>query len=103
MQFALKVIGAIALWIIGRRLIHFAVKMLVRTLKWPFDQTVAGYIATAASVLAGKLTRSPVTEERLRHRAFSPGGGSHLGLAGPTGAPPPSPARKRVTSDNSGP
>lgn len=50
-QFALKVIGAIVLWLIGRRLIHFGVRMLVRTLKWPFDQTVAGYIGTAASVL----------------------------------------------------
>ena len=50
-QFALKVVGAIVLWIIGRRLIGFGVTMLVRTLKRPFDQTVAGYIGTAASVL----------------------------------------------------
>ena len=50
-QFALKVVGAIALWLIGRRLIRFAVAMLVRTLKYPFDQTVAGYIGTATSVL----------------------------------------------------
>jgi small conductance mechanosensitive channel len=50
-QFALKVVGAIALWLIGRRLIRFAVTMLVRTLKYPFDQTVAGYIGTATSVL----------------------------------------------------
>ena len=50
-QFALKVVGAIALWFIGRRLIRFAVTMLVRTLKYPFDQTVAGYIGTATSVL----------------------------------------------------
>jgi small conductance mechanosensitive channel len=50
-QFALKVVGAIALWLVGRRLIRFAVSMLVRTLKYPFDQTVAGYIGTATSVL----------------------------------------------------
>ena len=50
-QFALKVVGAIALWLVGRWLIRFAVKMLVRTLKYPFDQTVAGYIGTATSVL----------------------------------------------------
>jgi small conductance mechanosensitive channel len=49
--FALKVVGAIALWLIGRWLIRFAVAMLVRTLKYPFDQTVAGYIGTATSVL----------------------------------------------------
>jgi small conductance mechanosensitive channel len=50
-QFALKVVGAIALWLVGRWLIRLAVKMLVRTLKYPFDQTVAGYIGTATSVL----------------------------------------------------
>jgi small conductance mechanosensitive channel len=50
-QFALKVAGAIALWIIGRALIRFAVRLLVRSLKVPFDQTVAGYIGTATSVL----------------------------------------------------
>jgi small conductance mechanosensitive channel len=51
LQFGLKVLGAIALWIVGRWLIRFAVRMLVRSLKYPFDQTVAGYIGTAASVL----------------------------------------------------
>jgi small conductance mechanosensitive channel len=50
-QFALKVVGAIALWFVGRWLIRLAVRMLVRTLKYPFDQTVAGYIGTATSVL----------------------------------------------------
>jgi small conductance mechanosensitive channel len=49
--FALKVVGAIALWVIGRWLIRFAVRLLVRSLKYPFDQTVAGYIGTAVSVL----------------------------------------------------
>ncbi len=50
-QFALKVLGAIVLWLIARRLIQFTVRLLVRSLKYPFDQTVAGYIGTAVSVL----------------------------------------------------
>lgn len=50
-QLALKVVGAIVLWVIARRLIAFAVRLLVRSLKYPFDQTVAGYIGTAVSVL----------------------------------------------------
>ena len=49
--FGLKALGAIALWIVGRALIRFAVRLLVRSLKYPFDQTVAGYIGTASSVL----------------------------------------------------
>lgn len=50
-QFALKVVGAIVLWVIGRRLIEFARRLVVRSLKYPFDQTVATYIGTAVSVL----------------------------------------------------
>jgi len=50
-QFLLKVVGAIVRWIVGRGLIRFAVRVLVRSLKFPFDQTVAGYIGTATSVL----------------------------------------------------
>jgi small conductance mechanosensitive channel len=46
----LKVLGAIVLWIIGRWLIEFARRMVVRSLKYPFDQTVASYIGTAVSV-----------------------------------------------------
>jgi small conductance mechanosensitive channel len=46
----LKVLGAIVLWIIGRWLIEFARRMVVRSLKYPFDQTVAAYIGTAVSV-----------------------------------------------------
>jgi small conductance mechanosensitive channel len=49
--FVLKVIGAFALWIIGRRLIDFGTRLLVRSLKFPFDQTVAAYIGTAVKVL----------------------------------------------------
>src|SRR5262245_47619299 len=50
-QFALKVVGAIALWVVGRALIRFGVRILVRTLKHPVDSTVAAYIGTAVSVL----------------------------------------------------
>ncbi len=50
-QFALKVLGAIVLWLIARRLIQFTVRLLVRSLKYTFDQTVAGYIGTAVSVV----------------------------------------------------
>jgi small conductance mechanosensitive channel len=49
--FVLKVIGAFILWIIGRRLIDFGTRLLVRSLKFPFDQTVASYIGTAVKVL----------------------------------------------------
>lgn len=51
LAFGLKVLGALALWIIGRRVIGFAVVLLVRTLKYPFDQTVASYIGTTVKVL----------------------------------------------------
>jgi small conductance mechanosensitive channel len=50
-QFGLKVLGAIVLWLVGRKLIGFGVGLLGRTLKPPFDQTVARYIGTAVSVL----------------------------------------------------
>jgi small conductance mechanosensitive channel len=49
--FAWKVAGAIVLWLVARRLIAFAVRLLVKSLKYPFDQTVAGYIGTAVSVV----------------------------------------------------
>ncbi|HEU4440353.1 MAG TPA: mechanosensitive ion channel family protein [Methylomirabilota bacterium] len=49
--FVLKVVGALVLWIIGRRLIDFGTRLLVRSLKYPFDQTVAAYIGTAVKVL----------------------------------------------------
>jgi len=48
---ALKVVGAIILWIIGRKLIEFGRRLVVKSLKYPFDQTVAGYIGTAVSVV----------------------------------------------------
>jgi small conductance mechanosensitive channel len=50
-SFALKVIGALVLWTIGRRLIQFGTGLLVRSLKYPFDQTVAAYIGTTVKVL----------------------------------------------------
>jgi small conductance mechanosensitive channel len=49
--FALKVIGALVVWVIGRTLIRFAARLVVRSLRYPFDQTVAAYIGTAVSVL----------------------------------------------------
>ena len=50
-QFGLKVVGSIVLWIIGRKLIEFGRRLVVRSLKYPFDQTVAAYIGTAVSVI----------------------------------------------------
>jgi small conductance mechanosensitive channel len=50
-HFALRVVGALVLWVVARRLIHFGVGLLVKSLKYPFDQTVAGYIGTAVSVV----------------------------------------------------
>ena len=49
--FALKVLGAVAVWLIARRVIAVVARMVVRSLKLPFDQTVAGYIGTAVAVL----------------------------------------------------
>ena len=49
--FGLKVLGAIALWIIGRRLIHFVVALMQRGLRrQPIDPTVIGFIGSAVSV-----------------------------------------------------
>jgi small conductance mechanosensitive channel len=50
-QFGIKVVGALVLWLVARRVIRFGVDLLVRSLKYPFDQTVAAYIGTATSVL----------------------------------------------------
>jgi small conductance mechanosensitive channel len=49
--FVLKVIGAVIIWVVGRRLIHYAARLVVRSLRYPFDQTVAAYIGTAVSVM----------------------------------------------------
>src|SRR5215472_11924288 len=48
---ALKVVGAIILFVIGRKLIDLARRLVVRSLKYPFDQTVAYYIGTAVFVI----------------------------------------------------
>src|SRR5499427_7518268 len=48
---ALKVVGAIILLVIGRKLIDLARRLVVRSLKYPFDQTVAYYIGTAVFVI----------------------------------------------------
>jgi small conductance mechanosensitive channel len=49
--FALKVLGAIVVWLIARRVIGYVARLVVRSLKYPFDQTLAGYIGTAVAVL----------------------------------------------------
>jgi len=49
--FGAKVIGAIILWIVGRRVIRFAVALTVRSLAHRLEPTVAGYLGTAASVV----------------------------------------------------
>src|SRR5262245_36748428 len=49
--FGLKVLGAIAIWIIGRRLIRFCVGLMQRGLKrQPIDPTVIGFLGSALSV-----------------------------------------------------
>ena len=49
--FALKVLGAIAVWLVARRVIAYIARLVVRSFKPPFDPTVAGYIGTAVVVL----------------------------------------------------
>jgi small conductance mechanosensitive channel len=49
--FGAKVIGAIIIWIVGRRLIRLATTLTVRSLTHRLDPTVAGYLGTAASVI----------------------------------------------------
>jgi small conductance mechanosensitive channel len=51
-QVALKVLGAIILWIVGRALIRFALKLMVRALdRQTLDPTVVGYLRSALSIL----------------------------------------------------
>ena len=51
-QFGLKVLGAIALWVIGRRLIALSVSMAQRALRrQSVETTVLPYIGQAISVL----------------------------------------------------
>jgi small conductance mechanosensitive channel len=51
-QFGLKALGAIALWIIGRRLIAFSVRLVTAGLRrQPIDPTVVGFTGSAISVL----------------------------------------------------
>ena len=48
----LKILGALALWLIGRRLIELAVRIVHRTLaRQLFDATLSQYLETAMSVL----------------------------------------------------
>src|SRR5215510_522987 len=50
--FLLKVVGAIVVWIIGRRLIQFAIALAVRTLRrHAVEETLVVYIGSTISVL----------------------------------------------------
>ncbi|HEU5415463.1 MAG TPA: mechanosensitive ion channel family protein [Candidatus Angelobacter sp.] len=50
--FALKVLGAIVLWFVGRWLIKFGLKLLGRALdRQSFDRTLVNYIQSAAGIL----------------------------------------------------
>lgn len=50
--FLLKVLGAIAVWVIGRRLIRFAIALAVRTLRrQSVEETLLVYIGSTISVL----------------------------------------------------
>ncbi len=51
-QFGVKIIGALLLWVVGRALISFAIRMLRRALlKRPIEPTVINYLASIISVL----------------------------------------------------
>jgi small conductance mechanosensitive channel len=50
--FGLKLLGAIVIWIVGRRLIAFAVRLTERALRrGPMDETLIGYIGSALSIV----------------------------------------------------
>lgn len=50
--FALKGLGAIVLWFVGRWLIRFALKLMGRALeRQSFDRTLVAYIQSAAGIL----------------------------------------------------
>ncbi len=50
-EFGLKAGGAILLWIIGRRLIHFAVSLMQRGMRsGPIEPTVIGFLGSAVSI-----------------------------------------------------
>jgi small conductance mechanosensitive channel len=50
--FGLKVLGAIAVWIIGRRLIALAVRLTTAAVRrQKFDETLAGYLGSALAIL----------------------------------------------------
>lgn len=49
--FGLKLIGAIAIWLIGRRLIHICVNLMQRGLRHqPLDPTVVGFLGSTLAV-----------------------------------------------------
>lgn len=51
-QFGIEILGAILLWIVGRTLISFAIRLMRRALmKRPIEPTVINYLASTVSVL----------------------------------------------------
>src|SRR5262245_235540 len=51
-QIGVKILGAIALWVVGRALISFAISLLRRALlKRPIEPTVVNYLTSTVSVL----------------------------------------------------
>src|SRR4029453_5287655 len=52
MGFGLKVLGAVALWVIGRWLIHFGVGLITKALRSrPIETTVVAFLGSTVSVL----------------------------------------------------
>ena len=51
-QLGLKVLGAIAIWVVGRQLIHLSINLVSRALrKQPIEPTVIGFVGSSVSVL----------------------------------------------------
>jgi small conductance mechanosensitive channel len=51
-EVGMKVLGALALWLIGRRLIHFGVALMTRGLqKQAIDKTLIGFLGSTVSVV----------------------------------------------------
>jgi small conductance mechanosensitive channel len=50
-QFGLKLLGAIVLWVVGRWLINFAMRLITRSLRARVDATVVKYLASSIGVI----------------------------------------------------
>src|SRR5262245_4095472 len=50
--FGFKILGAIVLWVVGRWLIHFSIRLITKGLKKrPIEPTIVNYLASTVSVL----------------------------------------------------